>query len=80
MSTTGCAYAIFTFMEVTDSDTINIRSVIEHQLVAFKKDDAQGAFAFASPANSGAVRKPRKFYTDGKDKLPGSIPSSFCFF
>lgn len=61
MSTMGCAYAIFKFMEVTDTDAINIRSVIEYQLAAFKKDDAQGAFAFASPAIQAQFVTPENF-------------------
>ncbi|WP_427159830.1 DUF4864 domain-containing protein [Aliinostoc sp. HNIBRCY26] len=36
-------------MEATDNDFIAIRSVIERQLEAFQKDDAQTAFALASP-------------------------------
>lgn len=36
-------------MEVTDTDRVAIRSVIERQLEAFQRDDAIGAFAFASP-------------------------------
>ncbi|MEP0749413.1 MULTISPECIES: DUF4864 domain-containing protein [unclassified Coleofasciculus] len=35
-------------MEVTDSDRLIIRSVISNQLEAFQKDDAEGAFSFAS--------------------------------
>jgi len=34
---------------ITDSDRATIRSVVEQQLQAFQKDDAAGAFAFASP-------------------------------
>jgi ketosteroid isomerase-like protein len=36
-------------MELTDRDRAAIRSVIERQLEAFQKDDAEAAFAFASP-------------------------------
>jgi hypothetical protein len=36
-------------MQITDSDRATIRSVVEKQLQAFQKDDAAGAFAFASP-------------------------------
>jgi hypothetical protein len=36
-------------MEITDNDAIAIRSIIENQIQAFQQDDAQAAFAFASP-------------------------------
>ncbi len=36
-------------MEVTDNDLAAIRSVISGQLEAFQKDNATGAFSFASP-------------------------------
>ncbi len=36
-------------MQVTDTDRTAIRSVIEQQLDALRRDDADGAFAFASP-------------------------------
>lgn len=36
-------------MQVTDTDRTAIRSVIEQQLAALRRDDADGAFAFASP-------------------------------
>ena len=36
-------------MQVTDTDRAAIRSVIERQLEALRRDDADGAFAFASP-------------------------------
>jgi hypothetical protein len=61
-------------MEVTDTDAINIRSVIEYQLAAFKNDDAQSAFSFASPAIQA------QFGTAEHFKLPSSIPSSVCLF
>ena len=35
-------------MEITDSDRLTIRAVISSQLEAFQKDDAEGAFSFAS--------------------------------
>ncbi|MBD2446109.1 DUF4864 domain-containing protein [Nostoc sp. FACHB-152] len=37
-------------MIVNDRDSIAIRTVIESQLAAFQQDDAEAAFAFASPA------------------------------
>jgi hypothetical protein len=36
-------------MEINDSTSIAIRAVIESQLAAFQKDDAQAAFTLASP-------------------------------
>ncbi|MBD2437232.1 DUF4864 domain-containing protein [Nostoc sp. FACHB-110] len=36
-------------MQVNDSDCVTIRAVIEGQLAAFQKDDAEAAFAVASP-------------------------------
>jgi ketosteroid isomerase-like protein len=36
-------------MKINNSDRNAIRSVIERQLEAFQKDDAGGAFAFATP-------------------------------
>ncbi|WP_375472090.1 DUF4864 domain-containing protein [uncultured Nostoc sp.] len=48
-------------MEVPDIDAINIRSVIEYQLAAFKKDDAQSAFTYASPAIQAQFRTPENF-------------------
>lgn len=36
-------------MQITNSDRTTIRSVVEQQLQAFQKDDAAGAFAFATP-------------------------------
>ncbi|BAY32847.1 hypothetical protein NIES2107_47410 [Nostoc carneum NIES-2107] len=36
-------------MNITNSDAIAIRYVIERQLEAFQRDDTLGAFAFASP-------------------------------
>lgn len=35
-------------MNITQSDRAAIRSVVERQLAAFQRDDAVGAFAFAS--------------------------------
>jgi Domain of unknown function (DUF4864) len=48
-------------MEVTDSDCVVIRSVIEGQLAAFQKDDAQAAFAFASPGIQQHFKTPENF-------------------
>jgi hypothetical protein len=48
-------------MEVTDTDRAAIRSVIERQLEAFQKDDATGAFAFASPGIQTQFGTPENF-------------------
>ena len=37
-------------MDLTDTDRIAIRTVIEQQIQAFRQDDAATAFSFASPA------------------------------
>ncbi|QMS88866.1 DUF4864 domain-containing protein [Nostoc edaphicum CCNP1411] len=67
-------------MEVTDSDTINIRSVIEHQLAAFKKDDAQGAFAFASQAIQAQFGNPENFMQMVKTSYPAVYRPRSVFF
>ncbi|MDZ7956407.1 MAG: DUF4864 domain-containing protein [Aulosira sp. DedQUE10] len=48
-------------MEVTNSDAIAIRYVIERQLEAFQNDDTVGAFAFASPEIKIQFRNPENF-------------------
>ncbi|AFY43167.1 DUF4864 domain-containing protein [Nostoc sp. PCC 7107] len=48
-------------MEINDSDTIAIRAVIESQLAAFQKDDAQTAFTFASPGIQAQFPTPESF-------------------
>ncbi|QIR38718.1 DUF4864 domain-containing protein [Tolypothrix sp. PCC 7910] len=48
-------------MEITNSDTIAIRYVIERQLEAFQKDDTVGAFAFASPGIKTQFRTAENF-------------------
>lgn len=80
ISTTGRAYAIFKFMEVTDTDAINIRSVIEYQLAAFKKDDAQSAFAFASPAIQAQFGTPENFIQMVKTSYPAVYRPRSVFF
>lgn len=77
---TGCAYAIFRFMEVPDTDSINIRSVIEHQLAAFEKDDAQGAFALASPAIQAQFKNPENFMQMVKTSYPAVYRPRSVFF
>ncbi|MBE9006770.1 DUF4864 domain-containing protein [Fortiea sp. LEGE XX443] len=48
-------------MEVNESNSIAIRSVIEGQLAAFQKDDAQAAFSFASPGIHQQFQSPENF-------------------
>lgn len=48
-------------MEVTDTDRTAIRSIIEGQLEAFQRDDAIGAFAFASPGIQMQFGTPENF-------------------
>ncbi|MBN3892989.1 MAG: DUF4864 domain-containing protein [Nostoc sp. JL31] len=67
-------------MEVTDTDAINIRSVIEYQLAAFKKDDAQSAFAFASPAIQAQLGTPENFMQMVKTSYPAVYRPRSVFF
>ncbi|MBD0385140.1 MAG: DUF4864 domain-containing protein [Nostoc sp. C3-bin3] len=67
-------------MEVTDSDAITIRSVIEHQLAAFQKDDTQGAFAFASPAIQAQFGTPENFIRMVKISYPAVYRPRSVFF
>ena len=46
---------------VTNADAAEIRAVIHRQIDAFKRDDAQGAFALVSPGVRQAFRTPEKF-------------------
>ena len=48
-------------MQITDRDRATIRSVVEQQLQAFQKDDAAGAFAFASPGIKQQFRTAENF-------------------
>jgi Domain of unknown function (DUF4864) len=48
-------------MEVTDSDRIAIRFVIEQQLQAFQHDDAEEAFGLASPEIQSQFQTPENF-------------------
>jgi Domain of unknown function (DUF4864) len=52
------------------TDQIAIREVIEQQLQAFQKDDADKAFSFASPECP-------KFYEHGQRVLPRCLSPSF---
>jgi hypothetical protein len=46
---------------VTGADVAEIRAVINRQIDAFKRDDARGAFALASPGVQQTFRSPEKF-------------------
>src|SRR5688572_22003863 len=46
---------------VTGSDLLEIRAVIERQIEAFRRDDAPGAFALASPGVQQAFGSPQAF-------------------
>jgi hypothetical protein len=46
---------------VNSADVAEIRAVINRQIDAFRRDDAQGAFALASPGVQQAFRTPEKF-------------------
>ena len=48
-------------MEVTDTDKAATRSVVSGQLEAFQKDNATGAFSFASPEIKVAFGTPNNF-------------------
>lgn len=46
---------------VTSADAAEIRAVIDRQIDAFKRDDAQGAFALVSPGVQQTFRTPQRF-------------------
>ena len=46
---------------VSSADAAEIRAVIHRQIDAFKRDDAQGAFALVSPGVRQAFQTPEKF-------------------
>ena len=46
---------------VTDADAAEIRAVIHRQIDAFRRDDATGAFALASPSVRQAFGTPERF-------------------
>jgi hypothetical protein len=48
-------------MQITDTDRTSIRSIVEQQLLAFQRDDAAAAFAFASPGIQQQFRKAESF-------------------
>ena len=46
---------------ITSSDLAEIRQVIHRQIDAFRRDDAQGAFALVSPSVQHSFRTPQRF-------------------
>ena len=46
---------------VTGDDAAEIRAVIQRQIEAFRRDDAQGAFALAAPSVRRAFHTPQRF-------------------
>jgi hypothetical protein len=57
LSCTACAHRV----ELTAADRGAIRTVIERQLEAFRREDAIGAFAFASPEIQAKYGTPEYF-------------------
>jgi hypothetical protein len=57
----GAAAAHAAPERVTSADAAEIRAVIHRQIDAFKRDDAQGAFALASPGVRQAFGTPERF-------------------
>jgi hypothetical protein len=55
---------------VTPSDRNNIRFLVESQLQAFQHDDADAAFALASPAIQGQFGSPEHFLAMVKTAYP----------
>ncbi|MGE5638519.1 MAG: DUF4864 domain-containing protein [Clostridia bacterium] len=47
--------------KVTSDDAVEIRAVIHRQIEAFRRDDAQGAFALVTPSVRQAFHTPEKF-------------------
>lgn len=48
-------------LALTSEDFADMRTVIQRQLEAFRRDDAKGAFALASPAVQRAFGTPERF-------------------
>ncbi|RCJ42415.1 DUF4864 domain-containing protein [Nostoc minutum NIES-26] len=67
-------------MQFTESDFIAIRSVIESQLEAFQKDNAQDAFAFASPGIQEQFRTPENFMQMVRKHYPAVYRPRSVFF
>lgn len=67
-------------MQFTESDFLAIRSVIERQLEAFQKDDAQSAFAFASPGIQKQFGTPENFIQMVRKHYPAVYRPRSVFF
>ena len=57
----ACSHQAAAEGRVTGSDLIEIRTVIHRQIEAFRRDDARGAFALASPGVQQAFGSPQAF-------------------
>lgn len=67
-------------MEITDTDRNAIRSVIKRQLEAFQKNDARGAFTFASSGIQRQFGTPENFMLMVKTSYPAVYrPRSVLF-
>ena len=67
-------------MEVTDSDAVAIRTIIESQLEAFQRDDAETAFNFASSGIQEQFQTPEKFMSMVQVRYPSVYrPRSVLF-
>ncbi len=65
---------------VTADDFAEIRSVIQRQLEAFRRDDAQGAFALASPGVQQAFGTAERFlHVVRSDYGPMARPANVAF-
>jgi hypothetical protein len=74
------ATAAFAQPAVTAEDFAEIRSVIQRQLDAFRRDDAQGAFALASPGVQQAFGTPERFlHVVRSDYGPMARPANVAF-
>jgi hypothetical protein len=57
----ACSHPAAAESRVTGSDLVEIRTVINRQIEAFRRDDARGAFALASPGVQQAFGSPQAF-------------------
>lgn len=83
LSFAACAHQL----ELTAADRTAIRTVIERQLAAFRREDATAAFAFASPEIQAKYGTPEYFMTIVKTFYEpvyrrgvwGGSPTSICW-
>jgi len=65
---------------VNPDDARAVRAVIEAQLEAFKRDDAKGAFSYATPSIRSMFENPENFLRMVKAQYPMVYrPASFAF-